>query len=209
MSCIARHDNYPRYMDVVMASANAPAIGPPVEIDKGQHVDGGARAQIFARGFVRREIVASGILGPAAYFLVNGKIEGGIDELEEGWEDKAFPIIRTASRGLEILEHEALTLVLHYFQKYLAAFDRQIYVSRTPADVPLEYKKRDFPREKMAALFREGCGWGWNMHPWPQWTRLDLPGPRDPFPSTGWQDPPPECVAVVKRPEKLCAPDEP
>lgn len=202
MTCIACRGDETRYMDVVMASANAPAIGPPVAIDGGYHVDGGARAQVLARG-----IANSAFLGKDAYFLVNGKLEGGIGEMDEGWEDGFYPIVSIASRGLEIFEHEALTLVLHYYQKHFAANRKITYLSRTPDAVPVDFKKREFPRDKMAALFREGCRWGRNMNPWPRWDRLDMPPHPNPYPPTSWPDTPIECAVAVEPPKRLCTPD--
>jgi len=151
----------------------------------------GARAQIFARTTER-----STIFGKEVYFLVNGRIEGAVGDLEKSWDHGLHPIVPIATRGLAMLEHEALSLALHYYQKHLPPSVRGIYVSRTPdRGVDLDFEKREFPREGVVRLFRAGCQWGWNMNPWPVWNSAELPAHPYPYPPTSWQDPAAQCVA--------------
>jgi predicted acylesterase/phospholipase RssA len=209
MTCIACKGHDDLYLEVTMASANAPVVGPPVPLDypstAHRHVDGGVRAQIFAQ-----KIVGSSISrGRDVYFLVNGKLEGGVQDMQPGWDGGMLPIVPIAERAIELLEHEALQMALHYYQSQIAANQEKkkkkdktkLYLSRTPQDFDLTFRKREFPREKMGELFEAGCQWGKNMATWPEWTSWWFPQDNPP---KVWPDQPTDCEPDAEPPEQLC-----
>lgn len=173
MGCIAAkgEDAREEFLDVVMASANAPGVGPPVELSTGHHhVDGGTREQIFIDQV--RELHAFGlesgdipeITSRRAYFLVNQSLDGDIRYASQ------FPhTITNALRGTEILTNSALIGNLHMAVDAVRKNGGiQVHRSSIPAEFRPDFARREFDTEKMKRLFEEGCAWGHEHHPdWP------------------------------------------
>ena len=170
-----RPDKLERYRDVVLASASFPMIFPPVyipvEVD-GQtrwqmHVDGSARANVFATTFMldlddaieRSDLGDENVRGEL-WVIHNGQPP---NDLNAPVAPKVTAIAEAAINNL--LEVSTLSgLVELYSMAMLNGFEF-IYTS-IPADVALGPSPLEFDREEMGRLFQVGYEAGRSGEAW-------------------------------------------
>src|SRR5262249_29888914 len=167
---LAIQQAYPLYRQVVLASASAPVIAPPVDIAGALHADGGTRLQVFGesvlkpmvRGYhaalrVQRPGAIEGVPELTVYVVINGKII-----VEKTCVANALLPIGT--RTLSVILHEALLGNLFRLQETLQTPQSQATVrfqaSWIPDDYCLDFDSFTFDTTKMQRLFAAGEAWG-------------------------------------------------
>jgi len=180
-----RPDKLQRYRDVVLASASFPMIFPPVyipvEVDGDthwqMHVDGSARANVFATTFMldlddaleRSELGQASVRGEL-WVIHNGQPPS---EVNEPVPPKVTAIAEAAINNLlEVTTRSGLAEL--YSMSMLSGFE--FTYTSIPADVELGPSPLEFDREEMARLFQLGFEAGRSGEAW-----QSQPPPSEPF----------------------------
>jgi predicted acylesterase/phospholipase RssA len=175
-----RPDAVEQYRKVLLASCSVPVLMPPVYFKVGDgpearyemHVDGGANAQVFFRGFMLDfddAFAEFGLSGPPAetrlFVIRNGKLV--VDRPRENLPPRALALA-TAT----INHHFTITLDAALYRMYVLAhrYDMDFNLAQIPPDSPLELDSMVFDPEGMRALFELGyelalSGYDWQKHP--------------------------------------------
>lgn len=171
----ARPDKLQRYRDVILASASFPVMFPPVYIPveiSGErfweaHVDGAARAAVFAQVFMLdlEDVIEQwGTKGEdiqaELYLIVNGSLPSAI------YQEVSPKLLGVLEASINTML-EATTLYsvdVIFVMAMLAKFD--LRVSWIPDDVELSDNPLVFDRTKMSELFQTGYEAGGSGNPW-------------------------------------------
>jgi hypothetical protein len=164
VSAIALDGNYELCRDVVYASASAPILYPPVNIGGHLHVDGGARAQLFFRGYLQpaiEDVKRKARAGPGAppappeptvHVIVNGSLRMAAD-------CPANSLLPIAKRTISSLLNANAIGDIYLTRFFADQLAYQMKVAGIPEDVA-EVDSFTFEPAKMRKLFDAGVEHG-------------------------------------------------
>ena len=140
---VAADHQYGLYRQLVLSSASAPVLYPPVRVGKDLFVDGGIRASLFYRTYLLDPTAARA--KPQIFAINNGAIGVGGDSR---LDDAIIPIgLRSLDCLLDANGNDSLL--------QLNAFGGDVNLSYIPSSTP-SLTSFDFDKQKMQALFTAG-----------------------------------------------------
>jgi Patatin-like phospholipase len=181
LTAIAKAKDYEFYRTVLLASASAPMIFPPVNIEGALNADGGVKANLFfrnellpkiARGHrhARQNMVADGTESAAAaasapkptiYVIVNG----ALDSTNSPVKDCLIPLAERAVNCLMDSNNVGCLYETDYWADKLKYDFRLCFIPSTVT--PCESFTFDQP--KMLALYNAGKTWGQKLGSQSKW----------------------------------------
>jgi hypothetical protein len=187
LTAIAQAREYELYRTVLLASASAPVIFPPVEIDGTLHADGGVKANLFFRNKLLPGIASSHhkarqhmlsttrpatraatapppTAEPTIYVIVNGQLGPGYGPAQ----DCLLPLTERAVNCLMDSNNIGCLYEIKYWAKDLRYDFRLCYI---PTDVQA-CESFTFDQPKMLALYNTARGYGQQLGGRSKWMEI-------------------------------------